>query len=393
MAVDRPGARALAFGLDDPRVPELHRAYPNAKVSCIPTTPRSGVSGAARRSRWQTRRGEVLTRVETRGRNKPPKGWCSFPWFDEPAGQQADPGRHRPDVQGDGLQEVRLPGGQGLTAWPPRAAVAKRRSEIDGGLRVSQATRSRGSGIARRRFLAPAARAACGGACSASLLGLARPPGAVAAGSCPAPARAPGRTTISWAPACAAGYASATAHGRHVAPGRAWRRRCGRHALFRRPRGRLRDVRGHPVRRGVPDRRRSTKTLTNIDDACIGLAVLVDQETCLSFNGLRCDVCYRACPLIDKAITIEHRPNPRTGSSTACSFLPTVHSEHCTGCGKCEMTCVLDRSGDQGAAARPRQGCVGRALPVRLGGEREAAAAPWCPVRSIRLLVCRRGGR
>jgi ferredoxin-type protein NapG len=84
------------------------------------------------------------------------------------------------------------------------------------------------------------------------------------------------------------------------------------------------------------------KTLTDIDDARIGLAVLIDQETCLNFNGLRCEVCYRACPLMGKAITIEHRPNPRTGAHGMQT--PVVHSEHCTGCGKCEMTCVLDRS-------------------------------------------------
>ncbi len=33
----------------------------------------------------QTRRGELLTRVETRGRNKPPRGLVFIPWFD--AGQ------------------------------------------------------------------------------------------------------------------------------------------------------------------------------------------------------------------------------------------------------------------------------------------------------------------
>ena len=30
----------------------------------------------------QTRRGEVLSRVETRGRNTPPEGLVFFPWFD-----------------------------------------------------------------------------------------------------------------------------------------------------------------------------------------------------------------------------------------------------------------------------------------------------------------------
>ena len=80
--------------------------------------------------------------------------------------------------------------------------------------------------------------------------------------------------------------------------------------------------------------------LKDIDKARMGLAVLVDHETCLNFLGLRCDVCYRVCPLIDKAITLEPRHNARTGKHTL--FIPTVHSDRCTGCGKCEMACVLD---------------------------------------------------
>ena len=79
--------------------------------------------------------------------------------------------------------------------------------------------------------------------------------------------------------------------------------------------------------------------LTDIDEARMGLAALVDQETCLNFQGLRCDVCYRECPVIDKAITLELRHNERSGKHTL--FIPTVHSEHCTGCGVCEHVCVL----------------------------------------------------
>jgi ferredoxin-type protein NapG len=80
--------------------------------------------------------------------------------------------------------------------------------------------------------------------------------------------------------------------------------------------------------------------LTDINKAKMGLAVLVDQETCLNFLGLRCDICYRVCPVIDKAITLEPRVNARTGKHTL--FIPVVHSEHCTGCGKCEKGCPLD---------------------------------------------------
>ena len=82
------------------------------------------------------------------------------------------------------------------------------------------------------------------------------------------------------------------------------------------------------------------RQLTDIGKARMGLAALVDHETCLNFLGLRCDVCYRVCPVIDKAITLDMVPNQRTGRHAM--FLPTVHSEHCTGCGKCEASCVLE---------------------------------------------------
>ena len=82
--------------------------------------------------------------------------------------------------------------------------------------------------------------------------------------------------------------------------------------------------------------------LTDITQSRMGLATLVDHETCLNFLGLRCDVCYRVCPLIDKAITLDIVPNTRTGRHAM--FLPTVHSDACTGCGKCEKACVLDEA-------------------------------------------------
>ncbi|MBK6595826.1 MAG: ferredoxin-type protein NapG [Burkholderiales bacterium] len=80
-------------------------------------------------------------------------------------------------------------------------------------------------------------------------------------------------------------------------------------------------------------------SLTDIKKARMGLAVLVDKETCLNFQGLRCDICYRVCPLIDKAITLELRHNTRTDRHAI--FEPVVHSDACTGCGKCEQACVL----------------------------------------------------
>lgn len=84
------------------------------------------------------------------------------------------------------------------------------------------------------------------------------------------------------------------------------------------------------------------RSLTDIYRARMGLAVLVDQESCLNFLGLRCEVCYRVCPAIDKAITLEVRPNTRTGRHAM--FIPTVHSDHCTGCGKCEHSCITEEA-------------------------------------------------
>lgn len=82
--------------------------------------------------------------------------------------------------------------------------------------------------------------------------------------------------------------------------------------------------------------------LTDITKAKMGVAVLIDQENCLNFLGLRCDVCYRVCPVIDQAITLEKFSNPR--SDRHAMLLPTVHAEHCTGCGKCEKSCVLEQA-------------------------------------------------
>ncbi len=82
--------------------------------------------------------------------------------------------------------------------------------------------------------------------------------------------------------------------------------------------------------------------LTNIDDSRMGIAVLIDTENCLNMQGLRCDVCYRVCPLIDEAITLEMHRNFRTGMHAI--FEPRVDPDVCTGCGKCEHSCVLEEA-------------------------------------------------
>lgn len=80
--------------------------------------------------------------------------------------------------------------------------------------------------------------------------------------------------------------------------------------------------------------------LTNINDARMGLAVLIDRKNCLNLLGLRCDVCYRVCPLLDKAISLVISRNSRTGRHAI--FEPVVNPDSCTGCGQCEKACVLD---------------------------------------------------
>jgi len=99
-------------------------------------------------------------------------------------------------------------------------------------------------------------------------------------------------------------------------------------------------------------------TLTNIDDARMGLAVLIDQENCLNFQGLRCDVCYRVCPAINEAITLERQHNDRSGKHAV--FIPTVHSNACTGCGKCEQACVLEEAAIKVLPAHLAKGELGR---------------------------------
>jgi len=79
----------------------------------------------------------------------------------------------------------------------------------------------------------------------------------------------------------------------------------------------------------------------DINMARIGIAV-IDRETCIASWGIQCDACYRTCPLIDKAITVEYARNDRTGKHAILA--PVVHSEHCTGCGMCEHACVSKKA-------------------------------------------------
>ena len=79
----------------------------------------------------------------------------------------------------------------------------------------------------------------------------------------------------------------------------------------------------------------------NVNLSRIGIAV-IDRETCIAYWGIQCDACYRSCPVIDKAITVEYTRNERTGKHALLA--PVVHSGHCTGCGLCERACVTKKA-------------------------------------------------
>jgi ferredoxin-type protein NapG len=79
-------------------------------------------------------------------------------------------------------------------------------------------------------------------------------------------------------------------------------------------------------------------SLTDVNQARMGLAV-IDIESCLSWQGLRCEICHRECPVTNKAITIANHPRK---TSKHALFVPLVHSDHCTGCGVCEKVCPTD---------------------------------------------------
>ena len=64
------------------RVPELYRAFPDAVIFIHPDDAKKRGLRRGDEIKVISRRGEVHSRVETRGRNRPPKGLVFMPWFD-----------------------------------------------------------------------------------------------------------------------------------------------------------------------------------------------------------------------------------------------------------------------------------------------------------------------
>ncbi len=65
------------------RVPELYRAIPDAWLFMHPDDARTRGLKRGMTVKLQSRRGEIVTRIETQGRNRPPLGVVFVPWFDE----------------------------------------------------------------------------------------------------------------------------------------------------------------------------------------------------------------------------------------------------------------------------------------------------------------------
>jgi nitrate reductase (cytochrome) len=64
------------------RVPELHRAVPDALIFMHPDDAKKRGLRRGMEAKVISRRGEIVARVETRGRNRPPEGLIFVPWFD-----------------------------------------------------------------------------------------------------------------------------------------------------------------------------------------------------------------------------------------------------------------------------------------------------------------------
>ncbi len=64
------------------RVPELYRAFPDALLFMHPEDAEARGLRRGMVAKVASRRGEIELRVETRGRNQPPKGLVFVPWFD-----------------------------------------------------------------------------------------------------------------------------------------------------------------------------------------------------------------------------------------------------------------------------------------------------------------------
>ena len=157
---------------------------------------------------------------------------------------------------------------------------------------------------------------------------------------------------------------------RHARAGRTGRRRGHRHAVLRRratcpARCATTSPASRPARPA-----RSTTALTDIDEASMGAggADRPGELPQLPGPALR-----RLLPRLPGDRQGDHARaacTTRAPIATRCC-MPTVHSEHCTGCGKCEKSCVLPEAAIK---VLPRKLAQGEAASTTARAGREGSA-------------------
>ena len=98
-------------------------------------------------------------------------------------------------------------------------------------------------------------------------------------------------------------------------------------------------------------------------------------------------VCFNVCPVRGKAIL--STTSTMTEVENMLLFIPVVHSEKCTGCGKCEKACILEEAAIKVFPCWAGKRHARSSLPARLGAEegrrpslghaRFSAPLPICP--------------
>lgn len=81
--------------------------------------------------------------------------------------------------------------------------------------------------------------------------------------------------------------------------------------------------------------------VTSINNSKMGLAV-IHKESCIAYWGIHCSACYRACPLMGKAISLIFDKNEQTKKHA--NLKPVINGEICTGCGLCEHVCITEKA-------------------------------------------------